>query len=318
MAISRLYTGIVFKACLIAILCIAIGYALGSHLGRSTKPPQIADNQLRLKDQNFPYISALIACSSPDKSYFGEYKALETKMTDYVNAKKRIGEVTSVGIYVRDLQTGHWAGVDETSTFFPASLFKVPIMIAYLKQADADPRILKKRIEGRTVEQLLEAMIIESDNTSKDTLLHYVDPGTLAGVLEDLGIDSPDAIAENEIYTISPRKYSLLFRTLYNATLLSKEMSNYALGLLTKTTYADGMVAPLPREIPVAHKFGFHSASSSPSIGAELHDCGIVYRGQNPYFLCVMTQGNDESSLKPIIQDISRMVYADFLSVNTP
>lgn len=315
MAISRFSKKVALIVFFVGLSSLAIGYALGAYHTKSEMAPLVG-NQLRTKDENYPYISPLIACVSPDKGYFGEYKALEKKLVDYISEKKRVNDATDIGVYVRDLGTGHWAGVDETSVFLPASLFKVPIMIAYLKQADADPQILKKRLGSSTVAQLLKTMIVESDNVAKDILLQHVDVRTLESVLDDLGIDSPQTLADNEIYTISPQKYSLLFRSLYNATLASKEMSNYALSLLTETTYTEGIVASIPVNVPVAHKFGLHSKRSAPLIGAELHDCGIVYRDPDPYFICVMTKGGDEARLKPIIQDISRIVYDDFHSTS--
>jgi len=40
----------------------------------------------------------------------------------------------------------------------------------------------------------------------------------------------------------------------------------------------------------------------------QLHDCGIVYSAQRPYFLCVMTRGSDVQRLAGVIAQASRFV----------
>jgi hypothetical protein len=41
----------------------------------------------------------------------------------------------------------------------------------------------------------------------------------------------------------------------------------------------------------------------------QLHDCGIIYRANNPYVICIMTKGLDQSVLAQVIADISKIVY---------
>ena len=41
----------------------------------------------------------------------------------------------------------------------------------------------------------------------------------------------------------------------------------------------------------------------------ELHDCGIVYYPEHPYFLCVMTRGGDRPKLAAAIADVSKVAY---------
>ena len=85
-------------------------------------------------------------------------------------------------------------------------------------------------------------------------------------------------------------------------------MSEKALELLSKTTFNDGIVAGLPENIVVSHKFGEYILPDE----IELHDCGIIYYVQNPYFLCVMTRGKDEGELKNTISGISKIIYEDY------
>jgi hypothetical protein len=61
----------------------------------------------------------------------------------------------------------------------------------------------------------------------------------------------------------------------------------------------------------VAHKFGEHrNATVSGEIAeTELHDCGIIYYPEHPYFLCIMTKGENLPSLESVISSASKLVY---------
>lgn len=53
----------------------------------------------------------------------------------------------------------------------------------------------------------------------------------------------------------------------------------------------------------VAHKTGYWYE------GEQFHDCGIVYYPENPYILCVMTQGFSLSEANAVIANLSRVTY---------
>ena len=86
-------------------------------------------------------------------------------------------------------------------------------------------------------------------------------------------------------------------------------MSEKLLSILSKTEYKGGLVAGVPDNIIVSHKFGERVIGDV----YQLHDCGIVYYPNNPYLLCVMTKGTEFTKLEKVIQDISGMVYQDML-----
>ena len=86
----------------------------------------------------------------------------------------------------------------------------------------------------------------------------------LGDVFRDLDISVPSDYAQQ--YFISAKNYSLFFRVLYNATYLSREMSEKALGLLSKTVFRDGLTAKLPSSVVVSHKFGEWVLLSRPRL----------------------------------------------------
>ena len=54
------------------------------------------------------------------------------------------------------------------------------------------------------------------------------------------------------------KNYSKVFFALLNATYLNKENSEKALELLSNTDFTQGIVAGVPNNIKVAHKFGIY------------------------------------------------------------
>lgn len=76
---------------------------------------------------------------------------------------------------------------------------------------------------------------------------------------------------------------------------------------MSQSSFAEGLRAGVPMGTVVAEKFGERAVAGQSS---ELHDCGVVYYGEgNAYILCVMTRGNNTSTLAQQIADISKLVH---------
>jgi beta-lactamase class A len=150
-------------------------------------------------------------------------------------------------------------------------------------------------------------MISYSDNEAAHLLARLLGSDRLARVSEETGISRRGDNLPTAV--ISVRDYSAIFRLLYNATYLGREMSEKALQLLGRTTFSYGLTAQLPDSVRVAHKFGEHGVGAEGSPEKQLHDCGVVYAPGSPYLLCIMTQGRDFTELARIISGISRLAY---------
>lgn len=280
----------------------------------------------------YPYINPLLFCFTSENKEFTEFKPLERKIEQVVKQSVTAGRADRVAVYYRELDSGHWVGVNETERFSPASMFKVPILITYYRLARNHPETLSRRItyDGRnptrqwgitetetlqagqsyTVAALLEKMIIHSDNKSANLLFAHTDQNSLAEVFSDLGIPQPDGSDIGDI--ISAKTYGLFFRVLYNATYLGRRYSERALELLAKTTFSDGLVAGVPSSTAVAHKFGDRLTTNGTGNATwQLHDCGVIYYPGGPYLLCVMTEGRTPQQLASTIKDISTIVYRE-------
>jgi beta-lactamase class A len=281
---------------------------------------------IREVDMKTPFIRPLLAYNTPE---LPPSNPLKEDLMSLVNQKK--DGVNSVSVYYRDLNTGKWFGINQDETFIPASLFKVPLMITYLKYAEKHPQILSQEIynsldknenenetikplktvtkgESYTVEQLLNYMIKYSDNNATVLLFKYIDQDTLKEVFSDLDIQLPATGVNSDFMSVT--NYSFLFRVLYNATYLNREMSEKGLEILSGVDFKDGLRKPIPSTISVANKFGeYYVLGNNASQERQLHDCGIIYYTKHPYILCVMTKGTSFNALKLILQEISKATY---------
>lgn len=287
---------------------------------------------------NYKFINKNLSCS--DKPIISKkgYVTLKHELIDYIDEAKKEGKVTNVSIYFRDLDNGPTLGIQEHTKFAPASLLKLPLLVTYLSLNEDMPGLLKNEImyEGTnipiddssqfykpkktiysgitySVEQMLEYMIENSDNKSYYVLRKYLNdlsPKTdlLKETYVDLGIIDPKDLLEE---TISVKSYASIFVQLYHSSFLdTRDSSEKALEILSKVDWSDGLKSGVPKDIVIAHKFGERYGFSGDL--KQLHDCGIVYYPNNPYLLCIMTQGSDFATLANVIGKISKMTYEEF------
>lgn len=290
-----------------------------------------SEEEIIRKHFNYKYINPILECN-PDVSLNSKLTPLKKSIESIINRETNNGNVTFVSIYYRDLNNGPWFGINEREYFSPASLVKVPILIAYLKKAETDPSILQKKLivtndleSGNniqnikpsivtvtdveyTIEKLLEEMIVYSDNNAYNTLAQNLTGDEIMKVYQDLDVDISKAFSNPSGNIITIKAYASFFRILYNASYLNQDMSEKALKLLTQVEYKDALVAGVPKEIDVSHKFGERKYVNTNEI--QFHDCGIIHLPQNPYLLCVMTKTTKSmNQAVNLIKEISTKTY---------
>jgi beta-lactamase class A len=99
--------------------------------------------------------------------------------------------------------------------------------------------------------------------------------------------------------------YSVFFKELYNGSYLSFENSEACMQLLSNTDFNEGMIAGLPAGAFAAHKFG----EGGPDTEPNFCESALIYNGNRPYLLTVMTKGKDIKKLPAVIKEISKKVY---------
>jgi beta-lactamase class A len=289
------------------------------------------ENERRLS--GYTWINPLLECDIFNVEMTGN-NILSHMKSDIENKIKESG-VSGASVYFRDLNNGPWLGINENENFTPASLMKVPLMIAVLKNQEVDPNFLKKKVVYRkpevlqqnigekvdfvdgkeyTIEQYLEYTITYSSNEAAEYLLENVNGEVLKKVFYDFGV--PDPTQGPEENYMSVKDYASFFRILYNASYLEKVDSEKALQILSKSKYMNGLVAGLPDDVPVAHKFGERNYVANGKELKQLHDCGVIYAASRKYILCVMTRSDSFDQSKALIKDISKIVYDRFVLEN--
>lgn len=251
---------------------------------------------------------------------------IDKKIGEYTSQKK----ASSVAYYFRDLSNGPYFGINVNAEFNLASLLKVPVLMSYYRWAEQDPSVLEKELtfngiptnrvdlnqltqpkrlleagKRYTVSDLLERMIVDSDNDSFKLLVDNIDVGLLA---DPYNITETEIQSKDQDYTGTIREYSVFFRALYNSSYLTRPYSEKALQMLTKSEFRDGLRAGVPSAIEVAHKFGVRDAGNGKQF---LHDCGIVYYPGYPYLLCIMTEGENLNNLVGVVRGLSDQTYKE-------
>jgi beta-lactamase class A len=310
-----------------AVLGIALlGGMIGWFLRKD--PANLAPQLIRQVRENSPkyhFINPLLFLET-SKEKTPDYAPLEKELSKYVEQVTDAKQADSVSIYFRDVNSGRWTGINEDVTYRPSSMFKVAVMMGILKHATFYPSVLDRKLYYKetidpgqfykpeqplktgyyTVQELINAMILDSDNTATIILLQNYEKDYL-DVLTTLRLPTPQT---NDDF-LSSKSYSVLFRSLYNATYLPASAAEQALTLLASTTFNNGLVEGVPENIIVSHKFGeqTNAFTNGRVRDRELHDCGIVYYPTRPYFICVMTKGQDFKQLEDVIQHISEITY---------
>jgi beta-lactamase class A len=312
-------------------LVLVVSLALHFYLSNS---PIISTSRSVRRPGNYQLISPLVECE-PDSSQLTLLAPLKQQIQNQISQLTKNNSLELISVYFRDLNNGPWFGVNQDELFSPASLIKVPIMMAYFKMAESDPTVLSNKLvykptpkletpniapevtltpsESYTIEDLIERMIIHSDNDAFSLLTEHLGTEKIQKLFSDLDVDLTQTYQHPLGNNLGVRQYASFFRILYNASYLSPEMSEKALGILTRVEYNKGLNTVTPKSIKIAHKFG--ERSYSDNYQHQLHDCGIVYYPKSPYLICIMTRGNvDFPVLEKTIQSISQNVFAYFSS----
>lgn len=225
----------------------------------------------------------------------------------------------NVSAYFEVLNTGANISINKDAEFFPASLIKVPLVMAVAKKiergewkwntqiklAEADKNKdfgtlwLKPAGTLFTIEELVKQVLINSDNTAYFVLLNNLDPNELLSVQNHLGLS--DFISAD--LQISAKKYAPILRSLFSATYLSVENSDRILNWMTESNFNDYLAGGLPPGTKFSHKIGVDDDRK------VYLDAGIVYLQNRPYLLIIMVKNYDADKADAIMRDVSQRVY---------
>jgi beta-lactamase class A len=322
-----------FSKLLTLILLITlpfVGFFMGYTLNPKIKKASYSVNDLsQIRQGKNNLTNPLLACGTGTEIVSPQATQFKQTLESFINQKKSVWNVTDLSLYYRNLDSGDWMGINKDAQYSPASMFKVPIAINFYKLAETSPDILNQSLQfdiatkaqvdssdqlfppnnhlevgkAYTVEELIQNMLIYSENDALQLLQINMDHKNYDNFLTQLGI-APLTTTDNP--NVSAADFSLILRVLYNATYLSPKDSEKILTLLSQSDFKEGLVAGIPPTVTIAHKFGEREYGAG---NQELHECGIIYT-DSPYLLCVMTRGSDIKKQVGALRDISQFIYS--------
>ena len=244
---------------------------------------------------------------------------------DFAKADKVSSEFREVtrklsGVYtffVINLESGFSYGLGQDEILQAASLIKLPTMAGMYMEAEAGRLSLDEvytlrnedKVAGSgslygkpagtklTYRELIEYMGQESDNTAYRAVLNILGEERVKEIINEIGMVET-SLDENET---TPEDIGLFFRKLWGGNLISERNRDELLGYMTGTIYEEWLVAGIPENVRVAHKYG-----------RELHvvnDAGIVF-AQKPFVVVIMTKGVVESEADEIFPELTRIIYS--------
>lgn len=253
----------------------------------------------------------------------------------------KMGENKNISIYFEYLPTGANIAVNKDLEIWPASLIKIPIAMAAMKKieksewklsnelvildVDKDYKFgsLYEKPSGTpmTIESLLYESLVSSDNTAHFVLLRNLENSEIEDLYNHLGMeDILDALKktpekESQDNKITAKRYSIFFRSLYNASFLSLDYSQIFLEILIGNPKREYLAVSLPESVKFSHKTGIRADEKVYA------DSGIVYVPNRPYILTVMIQETEseqpEEKAQALMNEISKKVY-EYVSQYNP
>lgn len=158
-----------------------------------------------------------------------------------------------ISLYFEYFNTGANISINPDLRILPASLIKVPLAMAVMKKVERGEWLLTnelvimkddrdinwgevyKRPIGSTltIQELVEEMLLNSDNTAYRVLYRNMSFDDMQDVLTNLGLE--DLFSEEG--KMSSKEYTRLIRSLYSSTYLNVAHSQHILGILSRTSY---------------------------------------------------------------------------------
>lgn len=223
------------------------------------------------------------------------------------------------GVYIENLSNGEVASVNAEQVFHPASTIKLAVGIAVLNWLDRHPDIPITTSPGqgdpRSFEQLLEAMLISSEEDATTTLIQFLEqqPGMR---LQEL-VETWGAIHTTiEPRQSTPEDLALLWKRLYRGELLSEASTQQLLAILRSPSAGDelciGGGIPESARPGMAHKNGVTFESGLGVVA----DSGVVEADGTAYVIVVIgnqVKWEDYDAAMNLIAQISRAAFIEFI-----
>jgi beta-lactamase class A len=197
------------------------------------------------------------------------------------------------GAVVMDLDRGIFAGQNEGGAYSPASVIKVPVMVEVMKQVEAG-----QLAYSGNVRELVEKMIIHSDNQATNQLIARVDPTrtrVTATMREILG--NGDIRLFNPMFASNPkqlnqgsaRAFAMLLKRIEEGRVVSPEASARMKAIMGRNVDDSmlGLAVKGLEDTRLFNKTGSHNHA--------LNDAGIIEVGDRRLVFAIFTRQDGRS-----------------------
>jgi beta-lactamase class A len=243
--------------------------------------------------------------------------------------KAGLGENAAFGLMIHNLDTGDKFEINSDKLFESASLYKLFTMltvyydisggrlslddqITLLPDADAsaeDGYTIVTPGNSLPVRELLEHMIVDSNNTAGLMLLFQVRAARMQTIVADLGFTESD-FSDTWNFRVTAQDLDLFFSRLADQKLLGPKYDQPMLDLLSRTQPRDRIPALLPP--------GTHTANKTGNLDGVINDSGIVYLPNgNRLLISVLIHNVNDATGRQFIADLSLAVY-NFYNTSKP
>jgi beta-lactamase class A len=211
-----------------------------------------------------------------------------------------------LGFYYKNLVTGTEFAIREGEIYGAASIIKFPLFLHVLAECDKGHMSLDDRLVTEEsdkvpscgalnmftgavetdIRTLCRLMICISDNTATNRLIRHFGFEALEKGFAEMGLEKTrirrllfdaSANAKGIRNAISPGELGRLLEKLYRGEFVSREVSDYALDVLTEQQINHKLGGKLGYDVVIAHKTGEDTNLSN--------DIGIVY-ADKPFVVC--------------------------------
>ncbi len=214
------------------------------------------------------------------------------------------GAQAFVSFLVENLKTGEvLIAHKEDIPVVSASIIKVPVLITALEQIQKgklkktsliqvcesaileDTEVFEYKEGQYTLDELLVWMIINSDNTAANCLIDLLTKERINQTCRNLSLKNTrlerkmlnfEAVKWGYNNYTSAQDMGLVYRALYNKSILTPDLCDYAISILLRQRHKQNSMRYICDEVKIAHKTG--------ELDFLNHDAGIFYLKEADYY----------------------------------
>ncbi len=241
--------------------------------------------------------------------------SLKKEVIDIIKKKKG-----NYGVYFSSLKSNKiFFGINENQTYTAASLNKVPIVATLYYMAgkgeiNLDEKITIQKEDTQdygtgslryekpgsvySLKTLTKLSLQQSDNTAAYIIATKIGMDNIQKIINMWGL-TETSMSNNKTSLVD--MFTLL-KKIYDRKITNSSLTKELLDFLTNTDIEDRLPDLLPWNTIVYHKTG--------DTISGIHDVGIIQKGNNPFFLGVMTSDiGDREETEQTIARIAKKVF---------